>query len=647
MSVFRLTIRKKLNLIVIGLQIATVVSVVMLATYLFTEDLPGVLRKTNFDVASILASRVRSEFKLATDRMRTVGAASVENFASEDDKFKFLEDILASDNQLFAVSLYDLNAQEVGGQPNVRWRVMNPAIPTNQKLDASAFLELDKSAPVKFQDASQGKTDIRVVKTSGKSTVIRLTVPFYEQSPGHFSQFLVAELNPDRFNALFNEASAFTISLVNSELKVLASNDTNLVKVGGEVNERIAEALPASGLTQAKQIDYNGGDDEAKMASLHPVRFAGLTVVSEAPFGKIEKAKAKLYKRTGLLSIVVVCFSIWFAIIFSSGFKQSVLRLSEAAERVANGDYQVRLPLKEQGLTGLDELEEFSETFNKMTEGLDERNKVKTAFNKLHSKDVAERLIRGDLKLGGERKNCVVFFSDIRGFTKMSEKMDPEHVVSLLNRYFGVMIKVIDKYGGNVTNFLGDGIMAVWGVSNNEPVNIDKALKACFEMRIALEKLNKELIREGRQPLRIGMGLHYGPAVLGNIGSNTRMEFTVIGDTTNTASRVESATKEFGTDLLVSQQTLQQAQGNYIIEKVNARLRGKEEDITLYKLHGYVDARGGHILVRTEYSEFTADRSERSVYEINYLDIPPEQEEFTVTDHAHTAIENTVFRKIS
>jgi adenylate cyclase len=321
--------------------------------------------------------------------------------------------------------------------------------------------------------------------------------------------------------------------------------------------------------------------------------------------------------------------------------------LAEAADRVANGDYHVRLPVKERGFVGLDELEEFSETFNKMAEGLNERNKVKSAFSKLHSKDVAEKLINGDLKLGGERKDCVVFFSDIRDFTNMSEKMDPEHIVSILNRYFTVMIRIIDRYNGNVTSFLGDGIMAVWGISNNEPVNVDNAIKACLEMRVALDKFNQELIREGRKPLKIGMGLHYGPAILGNVGSNTRMEYTVIGDTTNTASRVESATKEFGTDLLVSAQLLEKARNQYVVEKVNSRLKGKSNVITLYKMYGYVDSKGMQVLIRTPYSEFAAERSEKSVYDYNYIDVSAEDDEITVVDRTHAAIDHTLFKKSS
>jgi adenylate cyclase len=648
MDIFRLTIRKKINLILIGLQIATVVGVVTLATYLFTEDLPGVLRKTNFDVASILASRVRSEFKLATDRMSSLGAASLEEFKVEDDKFKFLEDLIAADNQLYAVSLYELDTTEPKrNKALARWRVINSTIEGGQKLNNQSFEELDRSTPIDFSMLSNGKTDIKVVKSANQNPVIRLAIPFYEQSSGYFTQFLVAEVNPDRFAALFNEASAFTISLVNSNLKVLASNDTQSQNIGAKVNEKLLNILSQSELSQAKQVDYNDADGQVQMASIHPVRFAGLTIVSEAPYGRVDRAKKTLYKRTGLLSIAVVCLSIWFAILFSSGFQNSVSRLAEAADRVANGDYHVRLPVKERGFVGLDELEEFSETFNKMAEGLNERNKVKSAFSKLHSKDVAEKLINGDLKLGGERKDCVVFFSDIRDFTNMSEKMDPEHIVSILNRYFTVMIRIIDRYNGNVTSFLGDGIMAVWGISNNEPVNVDNAIKACLEMRVALDKFNQELIREGRKPLKIGMGLHYGPAILGNVGSNTRMEYTVIGDTTNTASRVESATKEFGTDLLVSAQLLEKARNQYVVEKVNSRLKGKSNVITLYKMYGYVDSKGMQVLIRTPYSEFAAERSEKSVYDYNYIDVSAEDDEITVVDRTHAAIDHTLFKKSS
>ncbi len=178
--------------------------------------------------------------------------------------------------------------------------------------------------------------------------------------------------------------------------------------------------------------------------------------------------------------------------------------------------------------------------------------KQKSLFSKFHGSSVAEDLISKDIGVGGQSKDVVVFFSDIRGFTAFSEKRSPEEVVEMLNEYFGVMVKIINSHGGVVDKFIGDAIMAVWGVPKSSDRDAHQAVRACLEMRKALEGLNERRIAREQPPINIGMGLHAGHAISGTIGSDERMEYTVIGNTVNTASRIEASTKAFGADLLIS-----------------------------------------------------------------------------------------------
>lgn len=244
--------------------------------------------------------------------------------------------------------------------------------------------------------------------------------------------------------------------------------------------------------------------------------------------------------------------------------------------------------------------------------GLKERDKVKNLFTKFHGSSVTEDLLKGEGGLRGQRKEVLVFFSDIRGFTAFSEKRDPEEVVEMLNEYFGVMVGIINQRGGVVDKFIGDAIMAIWGAPHATEHDAHNAVMACLLMRQGLDELNRKRIAAGKEPIMIGMGLHAGTAISGTIGSSERMEYTVIGNTVNTTSRIEASTKSFGTDLLVTEEVANRVGENFWMEYVgSAELKGRSEDIKLYRVCGFKNDDGEVIEVKTPYSSFEPEQADR------------------------------------
>ena len=155
--------------------------------------------------------------------------------------------------------------------------------------------------------------------------------------------------------------------------------------------------------------------------------------------------------------------------------------------------------------------------------------------------------------LQGREKEIAVLFGDLRSFTQLSERKLPYDVVFLLNRYFAAMGQAIERAGGHVDKFIGDGVMALFGAEDGDPARACRqALHAAREMGLALEALNKTLAHDLDAPLRIGIGIHFGPAIVGQMGHGRAMSLTAVGDTVNTASRLETLTKEFGVELVVS-----------------------------------------------------------------------------------------------
>lgn len=191
-----------------------------------------------------------------------------------------------------------------------------------------------------------------------------------------------------------------------------------------------------------------------------------------------------------------------------------------------------------------------------------EKQRLRRSFSGYVSPHVMQQIMSGDLDAGrrGVKTEVCVLFSDIRNFTAMSERMDAEQVVSLLNRYFARITAMVHRHGGTVDKFIGDGMMAFFGAPNALPCAEKAGLEAARDMLAELAALNRELEQEGWPPLVMGIGLHSGPAVIGYIGSSDRHEYTAIGDTVNVASRLEGMCRQLGYPVLCSGQVAQRVE---------------------------------------------------------------------------------------
>ena len=212
-----------------------------------------------------------------------------------------------------------------------------------------------------------------------------------------------------------------------------------------------------------------------------------------------------------------------------------------------------------------------------------EKTKLQDIFGRFVSKDVADQIVSKDLKMGGDNINASVLFLDIRNFTHRSSTMTPEDAVAFLNQLFNFTVAEVEKAGGIVNKFLGDGFMAVFGAPLSLPNSCNAAVICAIGIFEKLQLFNVSRLGEN---VSLGIGINYGPMVAGVMGTNTRKEYTVIGDIVNTASRIESLNKEFGTSLLISQSVYDNLDANLKEQFESmppAMVKGKAQPISIYK----------------------------------------------------------------
>jgi len=296
-------------------------------------------------------------------------------------------------------------------------------------------------------------------------------------------------------------------------------------------------------------------------------------------------ARQRLEVRSGVIRSVILgaagltaVVGLVVALVLARGIATPLISLSRTAERVRGGDYNAQV-----AVTSRDEIGTLQDAFNHMVRGLHERERMRSLFGRAVSPEVAGLFMSGQLKLGGEVREVTILFSDIRGFTSLSEPLPPEQVIAFVNEYLDEMHEAIQGAGGIVHKLGGDSIMALFGAPAADPHSAQTALRAALRMRARLAALNERRRARGDVPLRIGIGINTGPVVAGGVGSEDRLEYTVLGDAVNVAARLESLTKDFPEyDILISDSTLYALSDRDQMETVDlgeVKVKGKTETV--------------------------------------------------------------------
>lgn len=284
----------------------------------------------------------------------------------------------------------------------------------------------------------------------------------------------------------------------------------------------------------------------------------------------------------GYVALAMLALNFLQGRLITSSVVEPLGELGRQMQRVQADDLSARVTVR-----SADDVGTLAAGFNAMVDGLARGEEVRATFGRYVSPRVMEKILSGQVAQDGEVRVATVLFVDLRGFTAMSEKRSARDVVKVLNRYLEVLVEAVVANGGVVDKFIGDAVMAAFGAPVSQGDDAMNAVRAALAMVQGVEALRPTQLAQGEPALDIGVGIHTGEVLAGNVGSARQLQYTLIGDTVNTASRIEQLTKSTGARVLVSETTWRAVEGRVVGRALEpVEVKGKREKLVLYEVTG-------------------------------------------------------------
>jgi adenylate cyclase len=576
----KMKIRSKLISMISLIIIVSLSAMIFIATFFFKSD-----KETNHKLAEVISLKVESDFISLVEKVNLMGTTLRQRFASKAQKDLFTGLFFKNDKNFIYLGIAgkDLTGKKILFTD----RVASAAFLADSR---STVPEIEQAANVyaeSFFRSFGNDTVVNNVSAALKQPMLGISIPFEKNPDGSVQTILVAYIKLEKFLQIFQSTeSGITLTyMINNQGDIIGHPDSNIVmSQANYLNVPIVQMMMKHPLDNG-QIRYENTDGIYHIGSFKKSGFAGVGVVATVEEDRAFEAVYQIQRRNILLTVIILNIAILIVYFFAKTLTGPILTLLGATKEIEQGNFIVDI----KPATG-DEIGQLTESFVAMGQGLDERERMKDAFGKFVNKEIAEQVLKGTIKLGGERKHAAVFFSDIRAFTAISEQLEPEEVVEFLNEYMTAMVNCVNESKGVVDKFIGDAIMAIWGAPVSHGNDAENAVTGALMMREALRKFNVGRGGPKKPVIKIGSGINYGPVLAGQIGSNERMEYTVIGDTVNLASRVEALNKPFGTDILITEEVRSRVGKVFRVEAMQKiKVKGKTDPQQIYAVLGRFD----------------------------------------------------------
>ena len=477
------------------------------------------------------------------------------------------------------------------------------------QLEGVSKVDLKWMDPVKTQEINPGMSGMglgrgrRGMMRFNRARISEVTPPRHDAQIGHDTVSLVSNFKDKSGNLIATLEVAIRFDHLLQDIQTLGwwqSDLAGLVDVNGQYlahtetmskgHIRLGETddfLEMTLLKVMKEKPFGTlrgpGRPPKRVIGFYRLEHAPWTIVIFAPGHKILKPIIRFrtyFFIAGSLCILLIVILIRFVV---GKTARNISGISRAAEEVAGGIYGDPLPI-----TSGDEIGQLTQSFNKMVQGLKEKDLITNTFGRYVDPEIAKELMQRPeaTRLGGEKREVAILISDIRGFTPLSETLDPQDVISLLNRYFSHIIGIIRKYQGIIVDFFGDGVLVFFDPLEGpvEP-KIQQCVHCALEMQANMASFNEEMRDGGLPELEMGIGVNVGEVVVGNIGSEARAKYGIVGSPVNITQRIQSMAK--GGEVVISDTVHRQIRDDLRIHKTfSVTLKGVQDMMTLHVLTG-------------------------------------------------------------
>lgn len=349
----------------------------------------------------------------------------------------------------------------------------------------------------------------------------------------------------------------------------------------------LVQGLDLGRYAETQRVRLSDSDYGTMVRPLYGSPGADLEVLAviQRSYRENEENLAVFQARLLQFSLIVLLISVAASVALSRSVTRPVLALVRRVRRIEQGDF-AQIADEGRALRSKDEIGQLARSVDAMAAGLAEKEKVRALLGKVVSHEIAEELLKRRIDLGGEERIVSVLFVDIQGYTSVCEGKSPSDVLVLLNGYLSRITEAIERSGGVVDKFTGDAVMALFGAPLTHEDDAFRAVRAVLSVQEAIADVNAGSIEKGTA-LKAGIGLHTGLVVAGNMGSASRMNYTVIGDTVNIAARLESLTRHYGVQNLVTEATRRACGDDFEWCEVDlVRVKGRQEPVRIHELLG-------------------------------------------------------------
>ena len=488
--------------------------------------------------AEVAVSAIQHQLERADAELATVGAALARQGATVDQRMADARAHLLGGRHVKLVAIYDPRGRRVD-----TLRVAQVATPAEP--------------PAQLSEALRGvaRTERGVhltVARAGGAPYLPVLIPVYQGSQKVLYAYLWTAISLQPLSNLVSGVSARRfgkqvdrVFVVDHGFRVIAHGVPGRLWSESR-GEGIARGIKGNRLPRgvAYAADYEADDGRQMLGVLVPLSDPDWAVVVQQPRAEAYVAVTTTLQTGLAVGAAFAVLALVLGLMLGRRLTAPVLAVADAAGKVASGDFEVQVPVGSR-----DEVGQLGQAFNTMTRDLRsyrervvEETRIRTDLSRYLGAELVEQVVDSelDLELGGKRQQITVLFADVVSFTPLAEKHPPEFVVGILNELFTFMTEIVFKHGGVVDKFMGDCVMAVFGAPHGRDDDAQRAVECAAEMLRWLEVGNAKWSKDLGRQLELGIGVNTGMAVVGNIGSKKRMEYTVIGDVVNVASRLEN-----------------------------------------------------------------------------------------------------------